>query len=132
MLKRVLLAVALGVTMSACAGAPGAVPATGRVTGHVTSRACGGAAQENQAACRFHPAPGVALAFKQAASGDISFATANASGAYAITLPPGDYVVTYKNPASLGPISGSGGSRRVTVNAGKTVVADFSYTLQLL
>ena len=108
------------------------MPVTGRVTGHVTRSSLRWRRPETQAACRFHPAPGVALAFEQAASGDISFATADASGAYAVTLPPGDYFVTYKNPTALGPISGSAGPRLVTVNAGKTVVADFSYTLQLL
>ena len=133
MWKRTLLAVALGATMCACAGAPGFLaPATGRVTGHVMSRACGGAAQENQAACRFHPARGVTLAFQERSTGGMSYATSDATGAYAITLKPGGYWVSYKDAASLGAVLGSGGPRLVTVLAGKTLAADFSYTIQLL
>ncbi len=132
-MRRVLAFVVLALVLGGCAGGPGRVtPVSGRITGHVTSRACGGAALQDQPACPIRPASGVSLAFKLAAGGDISFATTDAGGAYAITLPPGDYLVSPKDAASLGPVRSWGGPKVVTVGAGKTVTADFGYTIQLL
>jgi hypothetical protein len=72
------------------------------------------------------------LAFKRVAGGDMSFATTDAGGAYTIALPPGDYLVSPKDASSLGPARRWGGPNVVTVGAGKTVTADFGYTIQLL
>jgi hypothetical protein len=66
------------------------------------------------------------------AGGEISFATTDAGGAYSITLPPGDYLVSPKDASSLGPARRWAGPNVVTVGAGKTITADFGYTIQLL
>jgi len=132
-MKRAFATIAIGLVLSGCGALTHtAAPTSGRVAGHVTVRACGGANTENQTGCQAHPSPGVTLAFKQVAGGDISFATTDAGGAYAITLPPGDYLVSPRDASSLGPMRRWGGPNVVTVRAGKTMTADFVYTIQLL
>ena len=132
-MKRVLAFVLLALVLGGCAGGPARVtPVTGRVTGHVTSRACGGAAVQDQPACPIRPASGVSVTFRQLAGGDISTTTTDADGAYAITLPPGDYLVGLRDATSPGPVRSWGGPKVVTVRAGKTITAEFGYTIQLL
>jgi hypothetical protein len=130
--NRALALLALALVLSGCSfGLKPAGATTGRVGGHVTVRVCGGANTENQSGCQAHPSPGVTLAFKEAASGRLSQATTDASGAYAITLSPGSYEVTLQPGDALGK-RGNGPPRQVTVIAGKAVTADFGYTIQLL
>jgi uncharacterized protein YceK len=132
-MKRALAAIAAGLVLSGCGALTHtAAPTSGRVAGHVTVRVCGGANTENQTGCQAHPSPGVTLAFKEAASGRLSHATTDATGGYAITLSPGSYEVTIQPGDSVGTMRRSGPPGQVTVVAGKTVAADFGYTIQLL
>lgn len=132
-IKRTLTSVALGLILSGCAAiSETSSPVSGRVAGHVTVRACGGANTENQNGCKPQPAAGVTLAFKDRASALISRATTDSTGAYSIKLSPGSYDVTLRPGGGQGLGRYGGQSKQVIVLPGKTVTADFGYTIQLL
>jgi hypothetical protein len=57
-------------------------------------------------------------------------ATTDSSGSYHIDLTPATYTVRASGPGAK--TGGLGGPRQVVVAAGKTVTADFVYTIQLL
>jgi Carboxypeptidase regulatory-like domain len=143
MLKRFVIGCLLAIGVSGCAGGPALFgPSTGTVTGHVTLRACGGAYRAEQAGCPAQPLAGATVAFRLTSGGDTSARTVvtDAGGAYRVELAPGVYTVTLTSighgPAALSPpaIAPAVGSapRQVTVVAGKTVTADFTYTIQLM
>jgi hypothetical protein len=145
MFSRALVACLLAATLSACgAGASFFGASTGTVTGHVQMRACGGAYRPEQTGCPARPMTDVTIVFQQAGTSNSFTATTDATGAYRIGLKPGTYTV---QPAEMGsvklpkpgadagnsaPVRGFGGPRSVTVVAGKTVTADFSYTIQMM
>ena len=132
MVKRTLAALALGSLLAGCGAVSGtALPTPGRVVGHVTVRACGGA-NRDQAGCQAYPSPGVQLAFTDAHGAYTSRATSDQNGGYAINLPGGRYQVTIEPGDSAGPRLDHGPPQFVTVVAGKTLTADFAYTVQLL
>ena len=132
-IKRSLATLALGSLLAACGAVSGtALPASGRVAGHVTVRVCGGANRETQAGCQTYPSPGVELAFTDAHRAYTSRATADLNGAYGISLAAGRYEVTIEPGDSAGPRLDHAPPRFVTVAAGKTLTADFAYTVQLL
>jgi len=56
--------------------------------------------------------------------------TTDASGSYRIDLKTGTYTVRAAGPGDQ--VGGLAGAREVVVVAGKTVTADFVYTIQLL
>lgn len=131
-IKRVVAAAVLGFTLSGCATITGtSSPTSGRVTGHVTVRACGGANTENQNGCKAQPAPGVTLTFTEKATTRLTRVSTDATGAYSVTLSPGSYEVKPQFSQSPG-LPRDGQTGQVTVVAGKTVTANFSYTIQLL
>ncbi len=143
MVKRALFGCLLVIALSACAAGPAIFgPSTGTVTGHVTLRACGGAYRPGQAGCAVRPLAGAGVSFEIVpANGKGSERTAvtDANGAYSITVAPGIYAVTTTlKPQELPAIAGAAtvpglaSPRQVTVVAGKTVTADFTYTIQLL
>jgi hypothetical protein len=104
----------------------------GTATGHVQLRACGGAYRPGQTSCPTHPYAGVTLTFtlaSAAGTGSSQAVTTDSSGSYRIDLKPGTYSVRASGP---GDQSGGLGAREVVVAAGKTVTADFVYTIQLL
>jgi hypothetical protein len=132
-IKRTLAAVALGTVLAGCGAVGGtSSPSPGRVVGHVTVRVCGGANREYQAGCQAYPSPGVTLAFTDALGAHGSQATSDRSGGYAVNLPAGRYEVTIEPGDSAGPRLDHGPPQFVTVTAGKTLTADFAYTVQLL
>jgi carboxypeptidase family protein len=65
-----------------------------------------------------------------AGTGSDQAATTDSSGSYRIDLKPGAYNVRASGPGDQA--GGLGGPRKVAVAAGKTVTADFVYTIQLL
>ena len=148
MLRRTLLAALLAAFLSACsAGSALFGPSTGTVTGHAQFRACGGANRPEQTGCPSRPYAGVTLTFQRtsgAANGPEKKVTTDANGAYRVDLAPGTYSVraagpftsaTLPNAQSFADAQGAGGfggPRQVVVTAGKTVTADFVYTIQLL
>ena len=56
--------------------------------------------------------------------------TTDSSGSYRIDLKPGTYTVRASGPGDQ--TGDLGGGRQVVITAGKTVTADFVYTIQLL
>jgi len=126
MLSRALVACLLAVSLCGCGAA--ASPATGTVTGHVQIRACGGAYRPEQTGCPARPMTGAALTFQLIGS-SASTTTTDSSGVYRIDLKPGTYTVQLMEGSAKRDLAGP---RTVTVVAGKTVTADFIYTIQLL
>ena len=130
MLRHAIAACLLGVILSACGiGTPASGKATGTVTGHVQIRACGGAYRPEETACPTQRAAGVGLISRLAtAPGNASETTVKTdpNGAYRVNLPPGSYTVIAAGRGGLD------GPRQVVVSAGRTVTADFVYTIQLL
>jgi hypothetical protein len=70
----------------------------------------------------------VTLTFTKAGSDQA--VTTDSSGSYRIDLKPGTYMVQASGPRK--PAGGLASPRQVVVTAGKTVTADFVYTIQLL
>ncbi len=126
MLSRALVACLLAVSLCGCGAA--ASPATGTVTGHVQIRACGGAYRPEQTGCPARPMTGAALTFQLIGS-SASTTTTDSSGVYRIDLKPGTYTVQLMEGSAKRDLAGP---RTLKVVAGKTVTADFIYTIQLL
>ncbi len=134
MVARALVACLLAATLCGCAaGGSFFGPASGTLTGHVQIRACGGAYRPEQTGCPARPMVGATLTFQLTGTTSASTITTDSSGAYRIDLKPGTYSVqvTEQGSATRG-FAGFAGPRTVTVVAGKTVIADFTYTIQLL
>jgi len=134
MLSRALIACLLAATLAGCGGVASLfTPAPGTVTGHVQIRACGGANRPQQTGCPAQPMAGATLTFQRIDAGSPSKITTDSSGAYRIDLTPGSYRVhaTEEGSTRQG-LAGFSGPTTVTVVAGKTVTADFTYTIQLL
>jgi hypothetical protein len=143
MRARALLLTAVAVVLSGCAGGSALFgAATGRVTGHVVSRACGGAYREDQPGCHTAPLAGEVLNFRLRGSSDVETATTDSAGAYRIDLKPGTYAIDLRAPnaapqaATLTPCACRpphfAGPTTLSVTAGKSLVADFSWTIELL
>jgi hypothetical protein len=145
MLRRALIASVLATILSACSAGPALFgPSTGTVTGNVQFRACGGANRPEQTGCPSHPYAGVTLTFAlspSAGQGSEKTVTTDNKGSFRIELAPGTYSVkasaataakAQSVPNSQAAAGGFGGPRQVVVTAGKTVTADFAYTIQLL
>jgi hypothetical protein len=134
MFARALIACLLVTVLAGCGAGPSLFgPSTGTVTGHVQLRACGGAYRSAQTGCPTHPYAGVTISFaptSPAATGSDQAVTTDSSGSYRIDLKPGTYTVRASGPGDQA--GGLGGPREVVVGAGKTVTADFVYTIQLL
>jgi hypothetical protein len=133
MLARTLIACLLAAFLAGCGAAPSLQPTVGTVTGHVQIRACGGAYRPQQTACPTHPYAGVTLTFSltsTAGNGSGQSVTTDSSGSYRIELKPGRYSVRASGPGDQA--GALGDLREVVVTAGKTVNADFVYTIQLL
>jgi hypothetical protein len=142
MLQRSIVLAMAATLLTGCAAGPALFgQSIGAVSGKVSLRSCGGANREGQPACRVAAAAGAHLTFK-AASGGAADAKTDAQGGYRVELKPGSYTVTVtlsssKAPLPAGfadnlPYRGYAGPKVVTVVAGKTVTADFTYTIQLL
>lgn len=141
LLRRALLAILAGL-LCGCAATPASFGlSTGTVSGHVMVRACGGAYRLDQNGCRVGPADGARVTFVLAGSSERVTATTDANGAYRLTLKPGSYGVQVEQPGEQSPLPtvgrsgaarGYAGPQQVTVLAGKTITADFSYTIELL
>ena len=131
MFARALIACLLAASLSGCgAGTSPFAPATGTVTGHVQSRACGGAYRPEQTGCPVRPMAGATLTFQLIDASSASTVRTDSSGAYRIDLRPGTYSVQLKEQ---GLANGAfAGSTSVTVVGGKTITADFIYTIQLM
>ncbi|GAC1478420.1 MAG: hypothetical protein PVSMB9_00870 [Candidatus Dormibacteria bacterium] len=127
--QRVLIWLSIAVTLAGCAGSPLVAAKTGTVSGHVSTRACGGANRETVGFCQFQPAAGMTLSFRGVTDGKVRMASADARGFYTISLPAGTYQVGPRDPI---PAVSRAGPRLLTVMAGQSVTADFSYTIQLL
>jgi hypothetical protein len=125
MTSRLIASALLVAALAGCAG-PGILTPNGTVTGHVTVRTCGGAYRQGQNACSSRPLAGAHITFKL--SGSQMTATTDSAGAYRISLRPGTYDVTADAQASMH----VSGPRQISVSAGTTATADFTYTLQLL
>jgi hypothetical protein len=148
MVRRTLIAYVIAAGLSACAGTGAFGPATGTASGHVLIRACGGANRPEQTGCPSRPYAGVTLTFAlspSAGQGSEKTVRTGANGSYRIDLAPGTYTVkasgasassTPPKPQSFADSQaapgGFGGPHQVVVIAGKTVKADFVYTIQLL
>jgi Carboxypeptidase regulatory-like domain len=134
MFARALIAGLLAAVLAGCGAAPSLVgPTTGTVTGHVQLRACGGAYRAEETSCPTHPYAGVTLTFSlTSAATTVSgqAVTTDSSGSYRIELKPGTYTVRASGTGDKA--GGLAGAREVVVAAGKTVTADFVYTIQLL
>jgi Carboxypeptidase regulatory-like domain len=132
MFLRALIACLVVTVLAGCGSGPSLFgPSTGTVTGHVQLRACGGAYHAGQTACPTHPYAGVTLTFAPLAGTEPEqAATTDSSGSYHIDLKPATYTVRASGPGNQA--GGLGGPRQVVVAAGKTVTADFVYTIQLL
>ena len=126
-----LCALAFALLLTGCGG-PGVLtprPA-GTVTGHVTVRACGGAYRSDDVSpCPARPVAGATLTFQSNGTSTPVTVTTDSEGAYHIDLPAGSYAVSLNG---AGKSSHLAGPRQVTVTAGKTVIADYSYVVQLL
>lgn len=130
MFQRALLLGLLALGLAGCG--PGSslfTPSTGTVTGHVNVRACGGANREGLNGCPTQPVTGARLTFHLIGSSGSSTVTTDATGAYRLDLKPGGYRV---DVGAVAPFSRFGGPGQVTVTAGKTVTADFTFTIELL
>ena len=143
MLKRAVFGCLLTLGLSGCAGGPALFgPATGTVSGHVALRACGGAYRPEQASCPAQPMAGAIVSIRPTSGGGTPERTVatDAGGTYRVELTPGTYNVTLTStghgsqafsPPAIAPAVGSA-PRQVTVVAGKTVTADFTYTIELM
>jgi len=135
MLSRIVGACLLAALLMSCGGPGVLVPrANGTVSGHVMIRVCGGANREEATPCPTRPVSGATLTFQPDGSSSVSRATTDSSGAYRLDLLPGTYTVgvAYGGTANGSTYSRFNGPRQVTVTAGKTVTADFTYSVQLL
>jgi hypothetical protein len=144
MLRRTLFACLLAALLSACSAGPVALGSSaGTVAGHVQIRACGGANRPEQTGCPSRPYPDLTLTFQlTSGNGSGKKVTTDANGAYRVDLAPGTYTVKTAGSSSSplpqsfadgqGAFGGFAGPRQVIVTAGKTVTADFVYTIQLL
>ena len=133
MFARALIACLLVTVLAGCGAAPSLFgPTTGTVTGHVQLRACGGAYRAEETSCPTHPYAGVTLTFALASAPTTSgqAVTTDSSGSYRIDLKPGTYAVRASGPGDQA--GGLAGAREVVVAVGKTVTADFVYTIHLL
>jgi hypothetical protein len=134
MFARALIACLLVTVLAGCGAGPSLFgPTTGTVSGHVQLRACGGAYRAGETACPTHPYAGVTLRFalnSAAQTGSELLATTDSSGSYRIDLKPGTYSVRASGPGDQA--GGLAGAREIVVAAGKTVTADFVYTIQLM
>jgi hypothetical protein len=133
MFARALIACLLAVVLAGCGGGPSLFgPSMGTVTGHVQVRACGGAYRPAQTTCPTHADGGVTLTFTPTPTGAGSekAVTTDSNGSYRIDLLSGMYTVRASGPGDQA--GGLGGPRQVVAAGGKTVTADFVYTIQLL
>jgi carboxypeptidase family protein len=134
MFARALIACLLVTVLAGCAAAPSLLgPTRGTVAGHVQLRACGGAYRAEETSCPTHPYAGATLIFSlTSAATTVSrqAVTSDSSGSYRIELKPGTYTVRASGTGDKA--GGLAGAREVVVVAGKTVTADFVYTIQLL
>jgi hypothetical protein len=133
MFARALIACLLATVLAGCGAAPSFQQNLGTVTGHVQIRACGGAYRPGQTSCPTHAYAGVTLTFTLTAptgTGSQAAVTTDSSGSYRIDLGPGTYTVRASGPGDQA--GALGGPREVVVATGKTVTADFVYTIQLL
>src|ERR1700758_4998968 len=136
--RRSLLAI-IATLLCGCAATPASFgPSTGTVSGHVMVRACGGAYRLDQNGCRVGPADGAQVTFMLAGSSERATASSDATGAYRLTLKPGTYDVQIEQRGMPSPVPAAGnagssrgyaGPKQVTVSAGRTVTADFTYTI---
>lgn len=126
MVARVACLIVLGVALAGCTGPGIFAPQSGTVTGHVVIRACGGAYRPDQTSCPIRSLPGTRISFQS--NGNTVTATADSTGSYRIDLRPGTYMVEVNAER----FSRVAGPRQVTVTAGKTITADFTYNLELL
>ena len=141
MLRRALLAMIV-LMLCGCAAGPAIFrPSTGTVAGHVAIRACGGAYRMDQMGCRVNPAAAARLTFVPSDGSPSATGTTDLSGAYRVALKPGTYSVQLvlhtsgsPSPAIQRGTTSRGyiGPKQVDVSAGKTVTADFTYTIELL
>jgi len=134
MFSRALIACLLAAILAGCGGVASLfAPATGTVTGHVQIRACGGAYRPEQSGCPTHAMAGARLTFQLNNTSNVSRVTTDSSGAYRLDLKPGTYSVQVMQEGAAGRgFAGFAGPRTFTIVAGKTVTADFIYTIQLL
>ena len=134
MFSRALIACLVVTVLAGCGAGPSLFgPSTGSVTGHVQLRTCGGAYRAGETSCPTHPYAGVTLTFSLTSATDTASGravTTDSSGSYRIDLKPGTYTVRATGPGDQA--GGLAGAREVIVTAGKTVTADFIYTIQLL
>jgi len=134
MVARALIAWLLVAVLAGCGAAPSlGGPTTGAVTGHVQLRACGGAYRAEETSCPIHPYAGVTLTFSlTSATATVTghAVTTDSSGSYRIDLEPGTYTVRASRQGDQ--TGGLAGPREVVVAIGRTVTADFVYTIQLL
>jgi Carboxypeptidase regulatory-like domain len=129
MRSRIVGACLLVMALAGCGGPGVLVPrSTGTVTGHVMIRACGGAYRMQETPCPVRPVTGATLRFQLGGTSSSTTRT-DSTGAYRIDLPPGTYTVVV---SGVGTYSRSNGPRQVTVMAGKSVTADFTYAIELL
>ncbi|HET9847848.1 MAG TPA: carboxypeptidase-like regulatory domain-containing protein [Candidatus Dormibacteraeota bacterium] len=126
MVARIAGLILVGAALAACSGPGIFAPSSGKVSGHVLIRACGGANRPDQPGCPSHPFAGARISFNS--GGTVVTATADSQGAYQVQLRPG----TYSAQVNAEPFSRVAGPRQVTVTAGKSVTADFTYVVQLL
>jgi len=76
---------------------------------------------------------GTTVTFQLIDTSSTSTITTDSAGAYRIDLKPGTYSVQVAEDGSARRgFAGFTGPRTVTVVAGKTVTADFTYTIQLM
>jgi hypothetical protein len=143
MVRRTVLAASLAAILSACGGPAATVPPSpATVSGQVQIRACGGANRIDQSGCQVRPYAGGALEFQltpPTGKGSDRLAVTDATGRYSILLPPGTWRVTAVTSATSPQLprlpafpQDHGGPRQVIVSPGKSVTADFVYTIQLL
>ena len=136
MIARIACAILLGGAIAGCSG-PASV-GSGTVSGHVMVRACGGAYRPDQTSCPTRPLAGARVSFQ--ANGKSFTATVDSSGAYRIDLKPSTYTaeVAFRNATvsspnlPVEPFPRVAGPRQITVMAGKTVTADFTFNINLL
>lgn len=130
MVSRILAACLVALALASCGGPGILVPrSTGTVTGHVMIRACGGAYRMQETPCAPRTVSGATLTFTLSGSSTSTTTTTDATGAYHLDLQPGTYTVGVSGVTTY---SHFNGPRQVTVTAGKTVTADFTFAIELL